>query len=236
MVKRGIQKMSAVTALALVLAIGPTDGDNGGGEDFTLELRGQAVEIVPLRDLMAFGSAGHDPPCLGSARHAVRSTIGASGSIVHGRLEFVSRGVPSSASHTFGIGQWFDMIGKRVSNVSDKAAEIVYLGLLVEPPLHGGIPVQGRIVMDDFAGSVYRVAIPVFVDRPVSLYVFDDRTFREYQALGFGRGWSVLVFEYRLDDEGEVLDVGVHAFDPGDPTLEAFQFVVWWNRTQNSSP
>ena len=225
MVNSGSRKMSAMGLVcALVLAGCSGDGDTTGDGDFLLELRGQAIEIIPLQDIMVFSSPAYDLMCLHSSRHVVQSTIGVNGSIVHGELEFVSRGVPSGADHLFGIGDWFEMMGKNVSNVSDESATVVHLNLRTELPdrMPNGAPLHARIVMDYFSDSVYRMAVPFFVDRPVSFVGFDNGVFE------FGRGWNVMVFEYGLNDAGEVVYASVYTVDPDSPFLASFQFVVWW--------
>jgi len=226
MVKKGSQKVPAmILVCALAVFMGCTadrNTDNDG--DFLLELRGQAIEIIPLQDIMVFSSAMYDLMCLHTSQHIVQSTIGVNGSIVDGELEFVSHGVPTGTDYLFSIGDWFEMMGKNVSNVSDENAMVVHLNLRTELPeeMPNGAPLHARIIMDYFTDSVYRMAVPFFVDRPVSFIGFENGFFE------FEKGWNVMVFEYNLDDTGKVIDASVYTVEPDNPFLGTFQFVVWW--------
>jgi len=226
MTKRGFKKVPAmVLACGLVLALVPTACTTDGNADgFLLELRGRAVEIIPLQDIMVFSSATYDLMGLDSVRHIVQSTIGVNGSIVDGELEFISHGIPTGTDHLFSIGDWFEMMGKNVSNISDEDTTIIHLGLRTELPedIQNGTLIHARIVMDYFTDSTYRMAVPIFVDRPVSFAVFEDRAFE------LKKGWNVMIFEYNLNDAGEIVEASVYTVDPDDPFLGSFQFVVWW--------
>jgi len=225
-------------ALALVLASYPADGFydnddcdvNANGDDFLLELRGQVIEVVPSHGIRAFSSAMYDLMDLNSAQQIVHSSIGVNGSIIDGELEFIAYGIPANTDNLFSIDSWFDVImGENVSNISNKNTRIIHLELWAELPedmQEEGL-VYGQIVMDYASDSVYRVAVPIFVDRSVSFAAFEKRT-PEDMVFEFTRGWNVLVFEYNLNDEGEVVDTNVYAVDLDDPILDLFQFVVWW--------
>jgi len=226
MVKRGFQKvptMALACGLALALVLTACTG-GGNADDFLLELRGQAIEIIPLQDIMVFSSATYSLMGLDSVQHIVQSTIGVKGSIVGGELEFISRGVPSGPDHMFSIGDWFEMMGKFVSKISDEGTMITHLSLRTELPgdMRDGTLVHGRIVMDYTTNSTYRMAVPTFVDRHVSFACLEGRDFE------FRKGWNVLVFGYQLNDAGEVVEANVYVVEPGDPSLDPFQFVIWW--------
>jgi len=229
MAKRGSQNVSAMglvcaLVLAIILTGCTTDCGTDNDGDFLLELRGQAIEIIPLQDIMVFSSPVYDLMCIHSSQHIVQSTIGVKGSIVYGELEFVSHGVPAGTDYLFSIGDWLEMMGKNVSDVSDENAMVIHLNLRTELPteMPNGVPLRARIVMDYFTDTVYRMAVPFFIDRPVSFVGFEDG------VLEFTRGWNVMIFEYNLNDTGEIIDASVYTVEPDDPFLDTFQFVVWW--------
>jgi len=228
MVKREFQKVPAMAlacglVLALILTGCLADAGNDNADDFPLELRGQVVEIISLQNNVALGSATHDPVGLTSDQRMVYSSIGVNGSIVDGRLEFISRGIIPVTDHLFSIGNWFEVVGEHVSNISDENTMVTHLDLWSELPeeMQDRGLVHGRIYMDYSSDYMSRLAIPIFADRPVSFTAFQD-------SFEFTMGWNILIFEYNLDGEGEILDSNVRIVDHDDPFLDLFQFVIWW--------
>jgi len=225
MVKRKFQKVPAMAltcglALALVLT-GCSADDNAG--DLPLELRGQVVEIISSKNTITLGLATYGMAGLNSHQRAVYSNIGVNGSIVDGKLEFISRDATPVTDYLFGIGDWFKMADEYVSNISDENTMITHLDLWSELPEHmqdEGL-VHGRIYMDYSSYTMSRLAVPVFADRPVSFTAFQN-------DFEFTRGWNILIFEYNLDGEGKVVDSSVQIVDYDDPILNTFQFVIWW--------